>query len=119
MARTLDDLFADEPSDADLDQALDEVRKAFHEHLEEFRKAHAEMPYAVLSVLCAEMSVTARMIDYIDTVDKPSTAGLKLELDRLLGGFASTVRQAKKSAEAYLAKAKQAIAEAEADKEPE
>jgi uncharacterized protein YPO0396 len=119
MAPSHEDTFGRDPSDEALDDALDEVRSAFHELVEEFREEQADMPYAILSVLCAEMSVTARMLGYIDEVDKPSAAGLKLELDRLLRGFESTVRQAKKGAEEYIARAKQAIAEAEAEEKPE
>jgi uncharacterized protein YPO0396 len=119
MAPSHEDTFDRDPSDEELDDALDEVRSAFHELVEEFREEQADMPYAILSVLCAEMSVTARMLGYIDEVDKPSAAGLKLELDRLLRGFESTVRQAKKGAEEYIARAKQAIAEAETEAKPE
>jgi hypothetical protein len=117
MARGSDDLFDDEPSDEELDEAFDAVRKAFHDHLEEFRQEHADMPYGILSALCAEMSVTARMLDYIDSVDKPSTAGLKLELDRLLRGFESTVRLAKKGADEFVSTSKQPLAEAEKERD--
>ena len=119
MAPSHEDTIGRDPSDEELDDALDEVRSAFHELVEEFREEQADMPYAILSVLCAEMSVTARMLGYLDEVDKPSAAGLKLDLDRLLRGFESTVRQAKKGAEVYIATAKQAIAEAEAEEKPE
>jgi hypothetical protein len=100
-------------TDDELDQAFDEVRKAFQEHVEEFRVETADMPYDVLSMLCAEMSVTTRMLHYIDSAEKPSAAGLKLELDRLLRGFESTVRLGKKRAGEFVTMAKQEIAEAE------
>jgi hypothetical protein len=119
MAPGSDDLFGHEPSDEELDQAFDAVRKAFHDHLEEFREQQADLRYGILSALCAEMSVTARMLDYIDSVDKPSTAGLKLELDRLLSGFESTVRLAKEGAEEFVSTSKQALAEAEKERDSE
>ena len=97
------------------DEAFQEMRNAFQEHVEEFRVRSANLPYSLLSVLCAEMSVTARMLDYIDNVDNPSAAGLKLELDRLLRGFESMVRSAKKGANEFVTKARQAIAEAKTD----
>jgi hypothetical protein len=97
--------------DEEFDEAFDEVRKAFHERVEEFR-ADFDLPYGLLSILCAQMSVTARMLDYLDSVEKPSAAGLRLELDRLLRGIESTVRAAKKRAEQVVAVTKQAAAEA-------
>jgi hypothetical protein len=105
--------------DEEFDEAFDQVRKAFQEHVEEFRAQCADMPYSVLSVLCADMSVTMRMMDYIDSVAKPSALGLKRELDGLLRGFEGTVRLAKKGAEEFVTKAKQAMAEAERDQASE
>jgi hypothetical protein len=59
------------------------------------------------------------MFDYVMSTEKPSGSGLKLDLDRYRRDVDESVRAAKKGADDFVAKAKEAIAEAEADDTPQ
>jgi len=105
-------------SDEELEDELEAIFKAFNEHVEEFAQDH-DLSDGVLSVLMQRMSLSLRMAGYMTSVEKPSGAGLKLDLDRFRHELDDAIRWAKKGADEYVAMAKQAIAEAEAEDEPE
>jgi hypothetical protein len=72
-----------------------------------------EVPEAVIAEVLLHMAVNMRMVAYAMDAEKPSVAGLKLDLDRLRGGMDQLVRESKKGAEAFIASAKAAIADGE------
>ena len=100
----------------------DALGKALHHYIEEFAEEH-ELSEGAVAMLLLDISVRARMADYVLTVEKPSGAGLKLELDRFRRDFDAIMRTAKKGADGFVAHAKEALAQAavefKADEEPE
>ena len=91
----------------------DVVSEALHRIIDEFVLEH-ELPFDVASIMLLEMSISLRMIDYVVSAEKPSGAGLKLELDRFRRDFVEIIRNARKGAEEFVATAKQSFAAAEA-----
>ncbi len=87
--------------------------EAFAEEYEEHRGAlfeiisdyadEQELDDGLLVALLLDLAVTARMIAYADTVEKPSASGLRLELDRFLKDAGDHVREVKKGAEEFIA----------------
>jgi len=69
----------------------------------------------LLPLLMLRLAVTLRMMAYAATVAKPSGGGLKLDLDRFRRDFEDLVRETKKDADGFIARAKEAIAAAEPD----
>jgi len=104
---------ANEPEfqDEEWDEEFDELSRKFRQHINDFAEDH-DLSFGTLAVLTMEMSLTARMLDYVTSVDKPSNAGLKLELDRYHREVEESVRMAKKGADEFLASTKEALAEA-------
>lgn len=95
----------------------DEEFEAFAEEYEEHRSAlfeivsdyadEQELDDGLLVALLLDLAVTARMITYADTVEKPSAAGLRLELDRFLKDAGEHVREVKKGADEFIADLRQ------------
>jgi hypothetical protein len=63
------------------------------------------------------LAVNMRMVAYAIDTEKPSSAGLRLDLDRMRGEVEQLLRESKKGAEAYIKSAKAAIADAEKENE--
>ena len=57
------------------------------------------------------IALSLAMSGYVMSVDKPSVGGLRMALDRLGKDFADIIRDAKKSAEEFLAETKAALEE--------
>jgi hypothetical protein len=72
-----------------------------------------EIPEAMIAEVLLHMAVNMRMVAYAMEAEKPSVAGLKLDLDRLRGGMEQLVRESKKGAEAFIASAKAALSDSE------
>jgi hypothetical protein len=83
-------------------------------HISEFVKEE-QIDDAVLSLLMTRLAVTTRMLAYVVSVDKPSGFGLKLDLDRFRRDVDAVVREGKKEADAFIAQAKEALAQAAED----
>jgi hypothetical protein len=101
----------------------DEDFAAFADEFEQHTKAiyqlvgdymdDLEIPEGVIAEVLLHMAVNMRMVAYAMDAEKPSVAGLKLDLDRLRVGMDQLVRESKKGAEAFIASAKAAIIDAE------
>ena len=72
-----------------------------------------EIPEALIAEVLLHMAVNMRMVAYAMEAEKPSVAGLKIDLDRLRSDMDQLVRESKKGAEAFIASARSAIADAE------
>ena len=72
-----------------------------------------EIPEALIAEVLIHMAVNMRMVAYAIEAEKPSVAGLKIDLDRLRGEVDQLVRELKKGAEAFISSARSAIADAE------
>jgi len=107
----------DVPDQESMDE-FDALTSAFQDHMDEFAREH-DLNYSVLSLLSLRMSLSARMLDYVTEVEKPSGSGLKLQLDRFRRDVDEIVRLARKGADEFVATAKEALAQAESDEQPE
>jgi hypothetical protein len=72
-----------------------------------------EIPEVVIAEVLLHMAVNMRMVSYVMEAEKPSVGGLKIDLDRLRADMDQLVRESKKGADAFIASARTAIAEAE------
>jgi hypothetical protein len=104
---------------SDDDQGYAEFADEFEQHTKAIYDLVAdymddlEIPEAVIAEVLLHMTVNMRMVAYVMEAEKPSVAGLKIDLDRLRGDMDQLVRESKKGAEGFIASAKSAIADAE------
>jgi hypothetical protein len=104
---------------SDDDQDFAEFADEFEQHTKAIYDLVAdymddlEIPEAMIAEVLLHMAVNMRMVAYAMEAEKPSVAGLKIDLDRLRGDMDQLVRESKKGAEAFIASAKSAIADAE------
>jgi hypothetical protein len=87
------------------------LNTAFQDHVDAFRHER-DLSFGMVSLLALRTSLTARMMDYVTWVEKPSSSGLKRELDRFFRDVEGGVRAAKKGADEFIAAFKQAELEA-------
>jgi hypothetical protein len=103
----------------DEDEGLAEFADEFEQHTKAIYQLVAdymddlEIPEALIAEVLLHMAVNMRMVAYAMEAEKPSVAGLKLDLDRLRASMDQLVRESKKGAEAFIASAKAAITDAE------
>jgi len=100
------------------DDRYEELRADLNARLQEFAEEH-DLPDGVLAALLIDMALIARAMEYMSSVEKPSGSGLRLDLDRFHRDIDEVMRATKKSADALIAEAKQAMAEDEAAAEAE
>jgi len=117
MTQREDDLFGDEPAREAVAE-FERIRELLHARMSEFADEH-DVPDGMLSALLLDLAVTARMMDYTLSVEKPSASGLKLELDRMQREIADFVRDCKRHADEFIEHSKDAIAQARAELEAE
>jgi hypothetical protein len=94
------------------DDAFAALQRALFVRLESFMDEQ-DIGDLDLSDLLLDAAVHLRMSAYATEVEKPSVAGLKLDLDRLRGDAEQMIRDAKKDAERFIAEVKEARAEEE------
>src|SRR5215471_1287908 len=70
MTQREDDLFGDESDRAAMDE-FERMRELLHARISEFADEH-DVPDGMLSALLLDLAVTARMMDYTLSVEKPS-----------------------------------------------
>jgi hypothetical protein len=68
-------------------------------------------------MLLFRLSLTTRKMAYAQNAAKPSTGGLKLDLDRFGRDMEALLRESRKDADRFIAEVKQAIAAAEQEEE--
>ena len=71
------------------------------------------MSCASIAIRSVRLAVSTRMMAYATSVAKPSSSGLKLDLDRFRQDAEQLIRGMKKEADAFIAHAKEAIAATE------
>ena len=107
--------------DAETQAAIDELDQhgmALHQLVQDYMDEH-DLSDQITSLILLNMSVRMRMVGYALETEKPSASGLKLDLDRFRREIDDCVRDAKKNADHFIAEAKEALAENEADDEPD
>jgi hypothetical protein len=101
------------------DEGFAEIEDEFEQHTKAIYQLVAdymddlEIPEALIAEVLLHMAVNMRMVAYAIEAEKPSVAGLKIDLDRLRNEVDQLVRESKKGAEGFIASAKSAIADAE------
>ena len=111
-----DDEFGDDPEIEAFADEFDRHRKALFELLEEYMdEENLEDDY--MGQLLLDALIRLRMATYGISIEKPSVAGLKLDLDRLQKEVVEVLRVAKKDAENFIATIKEARATAEPEEE--
>jgi hypothetical protein len=105
----------------DGNEAVEDFRRLtdllFH-HVSEFAEEE-DVSDDVLSLLLLQLSATTRMMAYALSVAKPSSGGLKLDLDRFRREADDLIRAMKQDADGFIARAKESIAAAAADEPDE
>jgi hypothetical protein len=105
-----DDLF-----DEDEDQAaddFDQLTNMLFQRVAEFAEEE-DVGDDVVPLLLLRIALTMRMMAYAMSVAKPSSGGLKLDLDRFRRDAEDLIRAMKKDADQLIAQAKKTIAAAE------
>ena len=103
----------------DEDEGFTEFADEFEQHTKAIYQLVAdymddlEIPEVLIAEVLIHMAVNMRMVAYAIEAEKPSVAGLKIDLDRLRGEVDQLVRESKKGAEAFISSARSAIADAE------
>jgi len=100
--------------DFDEDAAMDELGRhgmALHQIIQDYMDKH-DLSDEMTSLMLLNMSVRMRMVGYALETEKPSGAGLKLDLDRFRREIDDCIRAAKKEADHFIADAKAALAAA-------
>jgi hypothetical protein len=94
------------------DDEFAELQRALFVRLESFMDEQ-DIGDLYLADLLLDAAVHLRMTAYAAEVEKPSVAGLKLDLDRLRLDAEQSIRNAKKDAERFIAEVKEMRAEEE------
>jgi hypothetical protein len=105
-----DDLFGE-----DEDEAVEEFNRLtdiLFERVAEFAEDE-DVGEEALPLLLLRLALTIRMMNYAESVAKPSGGGLKLDLDRFRRDIEDLVRELKKNADRFIAETREAIAAAE------
>lgn len=105
-----DDLSNDDEGEARSE--FERLTDLLFQHISDFADDE-EVPDGWLPLLLLRLSMTTRMMAYATSVAKPSAGGLKLDLDRFRRDAEDLIREMKKDAERYIARAKEAIAASE------
>jgi hypothetical protein len=102
-----DDLDPQDGAD-ETEQHIKAVYELVSDYMDDLDLSESLMAHVLLNA-----AVNMRMVSYAMETEKPSTGGLRLELDRMRNDFELLVRDSKKGAEDFIATAKAAIADAE------
>ena len=95
---------SDTPDDDydEIEAEYDRHREALFELVSNYAEEH-DLEDALLTGLLLDLSVSMRMLLYAYGTEKPSSGGLKLELDRFLKEVGDHVREVKKGADDFIA----------------
>jgi len=111
----------DDFDDAASDAAVNEFNRhsgALLQLVQDYIEEH-DLLEEMMSLVLLNLSVRLRMVGYALETEKPSAAGLKLDLDRFRRELDGCVRAAKKDADRFIADAKAAREKAESEAEEE
>jgi hypothetical protein len=100
-----DDLSGEDPQLAQIAQEFQRHCDELYERIADYMD-ETEIGEAYVAQLLLEAMIRMRMEAYAIDVEKPSVAGLKLDLDRLQRQVDELVREAKKGAEDFIREVK-------------
>jgi hypothetical protein len=115
MPNENDDLFGEEGDEAAAE--FNRLTDLLFQHVSDFADEE-EVADDILPLLLLQLSVTTRMMAYAMSVAKPSSGGLKLDLDRFRRDADDLIRVMKKDADGFIERARESI-EAEEAREDE
>jgi hypothetical protein len=102
------------PDGGEVDDAEDDdyhqMQEALHRHVSDFADEH-DLTLGAVSVLLIDLAVTWRMLDYVMSVEKPSGAGLKLDLDRMRRDVEEHLRNCKRGADDFIVETRDIVRE--------
>ena len=104
-----DDLFGEDEDDAVED--FNRLTDILFERVAEFAEDE-DVGDEIIPLLLLRLALTMRMMNYVESVAKPSGGGLKLDLDRFHRDIEDLVRELKKNADRFVTESRQAIAAA-------
>ena len=113
-----DDLHGDDPEVDKFVEEFERHRDAIYERILDYMD-EVEINEGYVAQLLIDATIRMRMTAYGLGAEKPSVAGLKLDLDRLRNEVNVFVREAKKGAEEYIGHVKDMRAEVDAQEEDE
>jgi hypothetical protein len=113
MSKPDDEPFGDDPELEKFADDFERHHQVIYDYLSDFMDEH-EVDQLYVAEILMDIVLGLRMTAYGVTVENPSVAGLKLELDRLGRDLDDMVREAKKGAEGFIRETKALRAEAEA-----
>ncbi len=96
------------------EEAYETHRAALYDRLIAYADEH-DLGDSFLADLVADLGLSLRMVAYAAETEKPSIGGLRLDLDRYVRELGDSVREAKKQAADFIAEAKAARDEDEAE----
>jgi hypothetical protein len=96
-----DDLFEDDPDEAEFAETFTRHCDAIFNHLSDYMEQE-ELNEEYATQLLIELMLRMRMTAYAIGAENPSVGGLKLDLDRLLRDLETYLRAAKKNADEYI-----------------
>lgn len=86
-----------EAYEAEQEEHSEEIRNLVLDYMEENEVAE---PTAIFTLL--QLAISLHMSGYMTATEKPSVAGLKIELDRLGTDIADMIRDSKKGAQDFI-----------------
>ena len=105
MSEDDDELFNEDEGFRDFDR----LSHLLLEHVGDFAEAEG-VADEILALLLLRLSLTIRMMSYAMSVTKPSGGGLRLDLDRFRRDADELIREMKKDADKFIARAKVTLA---------
>ena len=109
-----DDLFGEDGNEA-VDE-FDRLTEILNRRVLEFADEE-EIDEKMLWPLLLRLTLSTRMVAYMANAAKPSGGGLKLDLDRFRRDIEDLIRAAKKDADKFIARAKEAMVAAEQEED--
>jgi len=116
MAGKNDDAFEDDDDEAGED--VEQLRQSFFEHISDFVEEN-DLEEEFVAAMLLDMAVTTRMVAYTLEDEEPTIPGLKQHLDAFQREAQDLITRFKEGAEEFIAHAKQARAEAQAEEDDE
>ena len=118
MASASETLFPSEGEAAARREDYERWREDLHKLAAQFADKH-DLSFAMMALLLIDLGVTSRMINYVLSVEKPSSGGLRLDLDRFQREIGDFVRSSKRTAEGFIEATMKALDEAEKTSPPD
>lgn len=103
-------------SEDEYEAAYEQHRNALYEQLITYADTH-ELSDSFMAQIVSDIGLSLRMVAYASETEKPSVGGLRLDLDRFARELGDSVRDAKKDAADFIAEARRAREEDEAEED--